>query len=552
MSFANPIFFWAFLSLIPLVAIYLLKVQPTRKPTTAFFLWQDIFQEKRSTALFQRLRDLFSLILMLLAFAAVSLALTRPIWTDDQRRDLVLLIDNSASMNAQDGNQTRLESAKAVASQIVESLDGTQRCSVAAVNTDIHFVSNMTDNPRELLNAIDSITATSLPSRVSTLEAFASDSEMEKTVDYVTDKTGNESDSPQTDIEGSLKSDSSKHRFVFLSDGVVDDRIPDSIELLKIGDSASGNVGIVACDMQRLAGTQNIGVFYQLVSTFREPVEAELVLTHETPENIVKLIPLTIDPGVNPSAVFELESVNNGRWQMRLDKEDALIDDNQVDLILPPIDPIKVGVAGTDRFFYENSVIAFSKTGGLLKLVPQGDRQNSQLLIGQKTIPLEPENTGPNLLIFQPDGQSPWWQSLGEAIEVALPRAIDETHPAIRHIDVTTIPFVGAKQIELPPGADVWVEAEDGTPLIYKTTRSGTSAVVVNLDPLDSDFYFSAWFPVLVYSTARHLAGRSEKIKSTYAAGESASIPGADGDNQSNFISLTEPFSPRSKNVHRS
>ena len=527
MTFVNPIFFWALLSLLPLIAIYLLKVKPTRKPTTAYFLWQEIFQEKRSTALFQRLRDLFSLLLMLLAFVAISLALTKPIWTDDERLDLVLLIDNSASMNADNGNETRLESAKKTASQIVESLDGTQRCSVATVNSDIQFVSNMTDNPRELLNAIDSITPTSLPSRMLALQSL-SDNSSRSTVSNRDNKSSE--DSSTTDSNPTFSDDDSKHRFVFLSDGVVDGPIPDSMELLKIGEKPTGNIGIVACDMQRLIGTGRAGVFYQIISTFKEPVEAELILTHQSPDNIVKLIPLTIAPGSNPSAVFELENAEPGHWQISLDIDDGLNDDNQVDLILPAINPIQVGVAGTDRFFYENSVIAFSNTGGLLKLVPTG----GQLLIGQKSIPLQAD--GADLLIFQPDGESPWWSSVGEAIDVALPRAIDENHPAIRHIDISSIPFVGAKRLELPPGADVWVEAEDKTPLIYKITRSGTSVVIVNLDPLDSNFYFSAWFPVLVYSTAKHLAGRTDTIKSTYATGEATAIPGANGENASNLV----------------
>ena len=94
MSFASPVFFWALLSLIPLAAIYLLKVRPVRKPTTAWFLWEDIFQEKKATSLFQRFRDLFSLLLMAAAFIAVVFAMTRPNFSGDRQQDLILLVDN--------------------------------------------------------------------------------------------------------------------------------------------------------------------------------------------------------------------------------------------------------------------------------------------------------------------------------------------------------------------------------------------------------------------------------------------------------------------------
>ena len=66
MTFLQPAMLWSLLVLLPLAAIYFLKVRPRRKPTTAFFLWEKIFQEKRASSLFQRLRDAWSLLLMLL------------------------------------------------------------------------------------------------------------------------------------------------------------------------------------------------------------------------------------------------------------------------------------------------------------------------------------------------------------------------------------------------------------------------------------------------------------------------------------------------------
>ena len=64
MKFLAPLFFWSFLSFIPLVAIYFLKVRPRRKETTAYFLWSRVFTEKKATSLFNRLRDMLSLILL--------------------------------------------------------------------------------------------------------------------------------------------------------------------------------------------------------------------------------------------------------------------------------------------------------------------------------------------------------------------------------------------------------------------------------------------------------------------------------------------------------
>ena len=154
MNFLYPFYFWAMLGLLPLIGIYFLKVRPRRKPTSAFFLWEKLFDQKRSTSLFQKLRDLLSLLLMLLAFIAIVFALTSPIFNNDQRKDLFIIIDNSASMSAKDKNGTRLEEAQSLAKGIIQSLNHNQRAAVASMSLDIRYMSHFTTSPRTLMDAV--------------------------------------------------------------------------------------------------------------------------------------------------------------------------------------------------------------------------------------------------------------------------------------------------------------------------------------------------------------------------------------------------------------
>ena len=172
MKFLAPLFFWSFLSFIPLVAIYFLKVRPRRKETTAYFLWSKVFTEKKSTSLFNRLRDLLSLILLSVVFGSVCLALTRPEMQDDERKDLLLLIDNSASMSAGTGAQQRLLLAQNAARDLIKGMDASQRASVATVAGDVRFLSHLTDDPRALLDAVDAIQPTALNFRQDALDAL--------------------------------------------------------------------------------------------------------------------------------------------------------------------------------------------------------------------------------------------------------------------------------------------------------------------------------------------------------------------------------------------
>ena len=518
MSFTNPVFLWALLSLIPLAAIYLLKVRPVRKPTTAWFLWEDILKQRKATSLFQRLRDLFSLLLMLVAFSAIVVAMARPDFSGDKQRDLILLIDNSASMTADHDGQTRLDNAKTAASEIIQGLNGSQRCSIGTLSNQLQILSNLSDNPKELLLGVEKVQPTSL---VGNIDLLAPLLEQDKTAGEAKIESGARQQTADN-------ADQQSPRIILISDGCFQKPIPAGVELLKVG-SSRGNVGIVACDMRRLPGRgDRVGVFFQIASSFEKPVDAEMTLSFDTPDDLTKFIPLSVKPGVNPPEVFELEDVAAGKWFVKLDifPRDELSIDDSVSLYLPPRRPIPIAIDAEDRYFYENCVQAFSQQDGLLSLQGQTD-DKTQLLIGAGQFGI-PEDYDGDLLIFGPQAKSPFWDTVGDEVKVLEPQAIDADHPAIRHIDATLLNYVGARDVLLPGGAEVLVQSESGTPLIWRATSSGNSALVFNFDPLASDFYFSAWFPVLVYSSATHLAGRTNQQPATWRTGESLIIEGVD------------------------
>src|SRR5215212_4760604 len=100
---------WAALA-IPIVAFYILKVRLRRVPVSTILFWEQVFEEKRPRSLWQRLRHLVSLLVQLAFLLLLVLALAEPFfpWEARQARRLVLVVDNSASMNATDLAPSRL------------------------------------------------------------------------------------------------------------------------------------------------------------------------------------------------------------------------------------------------------------------------------------------------------------------------------------------------------------------------------------------------------------------------------------------------------------
>lgn len=501
MTFLHPALLWSFLALLPLAALYFLKVRPRRKPTTALFLWDGILAERRSSSLFRRLRDSGSLLLMLLVCSAICLALAQPEW-NDRRQDLLILIDNSASMAAKEGGTARIDSAKRAAAEIVEGLNGSQRAAVATVAQRVSYRSHLTDNPRELLDAVESVTASNQSLRLDVL-AVGEDSNNH----YLRDG-----------------------RVILISDGCFAvERLPEHIELIKIG-SALDNLGIVAADMAYLPdGTDRLAVYCQVASSWEEPREVDLVVARiddNGNEQMAKVIPLKAKPGVNPAQTFTLEKARPGKWIARLNAGDAFPQDDTAYLVAARPDPIRIGVTSADRFFLEKSVLAFSQNAGFLTLV----KDMPDVALANAAVP-----DNDKMILFHPTGESRWWKDLGERVEASTPRITTKNHPALRHVDVTAIPFVGVQRLTPPPGAQILASDDDGTPLIYTARLDNRSAIVVNMDPVAGEFYFSAWFPVLVHSAATFLAGRENSLRATYRPGDVVPIPGASDDTVSKW-----------------
>src|SRR5437764_15090572 len=114
MSLANPTaLLWALLA-VPVVVFYVLKIRLKRVPVSTVIFWRQLFDEKKPRSLWQRLRHLVSLLVQLALLALMIVALTEPVlpWEALNARRIVLVLDNSASMNATDVEPTRLALAK--------------------------------------------------------------------------------------------------------------------------------------------------------------------------------------------------------------------------------------------------------------------------------------------------------------------------------------------------------------------------------------------------------------------------------------------------------
>ncbi|MGJ8654887.1 MAG: BatA domain-containing protein [Akkermansiaceae bacterium] len=523
MNFLAPQFLWGFLALIPLVAAYLLKVRPRKKQTNTWFLWEQIFEEKNNTSLFSKLRNFLSLLLMLIALALIILGLSQPSFHKEDTSSLIIVIDRSASMNTKVGtsDNIRLDEAKTKAHDLIKSLGAGQRASLAVLDSDLLFLTHLSNNTHRLHQAIDSITPSITPLSQNAIS----------TIIETTQSTNSEENS-------------NNHRILLITDGCAN--FPETttgIEVLNIADDETpNNIGIIAADIQPNPRDTSARCMVKLASSLTKPIKVEIELFHPATGSVGKLSEFTLTPGINAPFFLDIPEAAPGEWIARILREDSLPQDNSAQLILRKLPTIPVKIPTEDNYFYQRCIDAFTRAGGSLQIADSETEDTTSVTVFHGSVPAD--ITG-NVIIFSPSGTSPFWTNLGEEFIVNLAIAENPQHPILRHTDINQLTFPGAKKITTTDTARIILESDDKTPLIYQINELNRSIIVINLNPAQGDFFLSPSFPVMIYDAATYLSGNSARLASTYATGSQLSLNPEEIDGE-----ITTPSSKQNSNDH--
>src|SRR5262249_14526314 len=124
MSLVNPSALLLAGLALPIVVFYILQNRLRRLPVSTLLFLPQIFEETKPRSLWQRLRHLISLLLQLAFLALLVFAVADPIfrWQQARARRMVLIVDNSASMNARDVAPSRLDAAKGQGRRLIDGL----------------------------------------------------------------------------------------------------------------------------------------------------------------------------------------------------------------------------------------------------------------------------------------------------------------------------------------------------------------------------------------------------------------------------------------------
>jgi hypothetical protein len=144
------------------VAFYLLKLRRRSVATPFSPLWQRILRDKEATSLFSKLKRILSLLVQLALLFLLIAAMGDPRVAASfvKGRNLVVLVDASASMQATDVSPNRLGVAKEEVKSMIRGLGGADRMLVAQMDAVVTPMGPMSGDTSELERDLDQVKAT--------------------------------------------------------------------------------------------------------------------------------------------------------------------------------------------------------------------------------------------------------------------------------------------------------------------------------------------------------------------------------------------------------
>ncbi len=516
MSLVNPAALLLASLALPVIVFYILKIRLRRFPVPTLLFWQQIFEEKKPRSLWQKLRHLLSLLLQLLFLAFLVLALADPIfrWQQAQARRLVLVVDNSSSMNAGDVAPSRLEAAKTEAKRLIEGMRLGDELAIIAAAAAPRVVCGPTDHERTLRAALDSIT----PERWSDQ-----------------DQRGGRGTARRL-LSGSEK----MHRVVVLSDaafeGAADLARGEDVELISIG-KMTGNAGITRLQARRsLLDPIGYEILVEVVNASDEPLSFRLEL--DLDDDPIDVVPLDARSRASGSVqVFEKTSAEGGRLHASIDRADSFPTDNTAWAILPRRARQKVTLVTPGNLFLEKVFEALPLVDLEVVKVPRdAPAPGAPPVAAQATVAgaisvfhhRVPDVLPPgNVLVIEPERSGPFWE-LGEAIHNPVVAKQDKDSPLMMHIRLDNVLMPEARKLTLRGPARVLAESAAGDPLYAVIERSsvpGQGRVVVLTVDLDkSDLPLQTAFPIMMANLLNWFGGTKGELREALPAGSLAQV----------------------------
>ncbi len=507
MTFLAPWAVWFAAGLPLIVLLYLLKLKRRPLPVSTLMFWQRALQESRRRALFQRLRNLLSLLLQLLIFLLILGALAKP--TFDRfvaaGSSTVLILDTRARMQAiEENGVSRFEKARGLAAGYIREATSSHQLAILSAGSSPAVVASFTGDEKPLQKVLAAISVSD------------SGGDLEPAI-RLADK-----------LLASRKGD---HRIVVLTAGNPPpiSHLRSPISVLPTG-NARDNVAITRFATRPLLNSpQTSEVLLELRNFGRATARGNVELAFDG--KLLDVKPFEIEPGGRKLETFPSvpRPARNARGWLtaRLPTADALALDNVAYAVLPAPRPHRVLLVTRGNFFLEKLLAADQQIS--FDLLEPGAFQLA--MAAKFDAVILDDALPPGLDFAAPPGNflyvktSPF-TAPGSPVEQPLITELDAANPVMRLVSLQNVTIARAAPVQVPAAVPGWeftapLRSFDHALMITGAKSDATKRVAaLAFDLAESDLPLRIAFPLLIANTVHWLAGERLDSPITMRAGE--------------------------------
>ncbi len=498
-EFANPVGWWWAALAVPIIAFYILKVRLRRQPVSTMLFWDKVFDEKKPRAWWQQLRHWLSLLLQLAMLMLLVGALVDPLWSwqKNQRRKIVLVVDNSASMAVTEDGQSRFDQAKLTASALARSLRVGDEMAVLTAGGNTKVAIGLTGHVGSLLEAISRIALTDSPNSLTAAVQMAK----------------------------RLVPESPQSKVMILTDGcdsAIEALQQDATVTVYGFGSPKENLAITQFQVRRsLLDAIGYQVLVEVSNLGTEAKKCRLELNLES--DLVDVVPIELAAGASKTLHLDHASAKGGRLIAQLDSADGLEVDNRALAVLPTRRKMPITLATSGSVFLKSVLESIPLVDlSVVEALPESwkGHRDSILVLHQDV----PEKLPPGkLLVINPRKSCDLW-TVGDAIETPLVSTVVDTSPITQHVRLTNVLFPEARAMTFTSASDVLIKTPLDEPLLVHLRRAGGDVLVLNVNLDLGDLPLRIAFPVLMKNAVEWFQGSQGELQPALATGQSTTV----------------------------
>lgn len=509
-------------------ALYILKLRRRTVPVPFVNLWEKILRDKEATSLFSRLKRLLSLFVQLALLLLLALALGDPRRgaLSVRGRNLVVLLDTSASMQASDVGPSRLAEAKREVQKIIRGLGGADRMLIARMDASVTSLGPMSGDTSELERELEGAVATDTRVDFARALRFATD-------------TLRGLENPE---------------IVVVSDGRVGEavdgsgkvRLGDDVKLtyLPVGASAR-NVGITQFSVRRYPlDKSRYEVMLEVTNTGPEEESIELSLFGDG--TIVDLTKLRLKAGERLPRFYPNLSGASRTLEAKIrpldGSQDALATDDHAYALLPERRRAKVLVVTPGNTYLEAALlldeyldVSFETPEAYAARSSSAARPDVVVFDG--ATPAAPPKT--HAIYIDPRGPGSPVKSDKVLDRPGFDR-IDRKHPIVRWTALDDVNVARGHKLVPGPNDKVVGASVDG-PILVAGQRDGFKFVALGFDVRESDLPLRVAWPLFLMNCINDFTDEDARYISSFRTGEVWRVPINEGDEGRDRAVLTTP-----------